>query len=108
MDFLTELPQPRTVESFPAGYDYRSRYGAFRQYACGEGGGVYLGDADGGYAVIADEGSLADLLDIADTCITVYTFASAEDRDRYCDMRYGPLRAIGECRSTRQEHKELG
>ncbi len=52
------------MEHHPVGYAWRERFPEAQRVAAFEGGAVYGAHAEGGYWLIRDEGTLADLLDL--------------------------------------------
>lgn len=86
---------PISEERFPGGYDYPARFPQMRTLADHEGGVVYTAHSEEGWALITDEGTMADLLDIDDQqdLVSVRIFASESDRTTYASERYsGPER----------------
>ena len=89
-----ELPS-FTMEEHPARYDYKSRFPNARVIGGGEGGSVLIADDESGAYVITDEGTLATFLDEEEartmSFVVIRRFGSTADRDRYCELRFGPL-----------------
>lgn len=83
---------PYTTEEHPAGYDYVSRFPNARVIGAGEGGSILVADDASGAYVITDEGTLADFLEASTmSFVVICRFDSTAERDRYCELRYGPL-----------------
>lgn len=72
-----------TMESYPAGYPYKERFGTLSNVLAADGGAVYAGDNAEGFAVITDEGTVADVIEEDIDCVTVRLFLSRQDRDAY-------------------------
>lgn len=74
---------PDHAEEHDAGYDWRRRFPGHHVAQSAEGGVLASADDDEGAWLIADEGTMADLLDEQDRrgLVKVLRFASREDRD---------------------------
>lgn len=73
--------------SHPAGYSYTKQFNEVECYRVLEGGAWYTGERDGRFVAIADEGTIADLLDEPLHLVAIHEFTSRDARDAWLAHR---------------------
>lgn len=103
------------VEHHPAGDPWRERFPDARTIALFEGGEVHASDAEGGFWLIKDEGTLADLLDPEEDAdllarlVSLERYPTAQARDQAAATLSGaPAGRVGAPSPPAQaDHEEL-